>query len=990
MAVKGQKPKVYDFLMSIDYGICHGTVDSFNEIRFRDKVGWVGPATVDGATYIEKNELFGGDDGGEGGVSGTVEFYRGSWLQKMSGSLAQRFGLTPDTAPGYRGLSHVFFHGSRPPGEESVRSMPAPKITQNWTSGMSGDPTANPVYSVYPVQDDLAEFIPEDSPLAQSIDSNLASLFMMEDIVSPTGGSQVWSGGIRAEFRDAAGNLISTVSQAADPAAVVDGVGQTKAAAVWPVPPLTRQIRYKAGITRNYTTAVTIAELRTSQGWLTNYFGDTFEFANLDAVGKSRGFKWGTNNPYLQPPQINVTRLPQGLSAVQNFIPPIVGVNEADTYIIANTFSGTESFEPNEDRTIKVLNNTLIDNVLGTLFGPGFTRKENGGNKKCRRTHLPDANPAHMIYECMTNAEWGKGDPEAAFDTASYVAAAETLLDEHFGLSMMWNGQDKIENFVGEVLDHIKGMQFQDPQTGLWTLKLLRDDYDPNDCFVFDESNCTVHDVKTRLWGETINKIIVTYTDPESEEEATVEDINLANVAVQGGVLSDTRDYHGVRNPWLAKIIARRDLAESSAILTSLTIKAPRSVGVIKPGDVVRVVWPRHEVDGYFRVNEVDPGSSKAKNLTIKAVQDVFSVTAPTRAVSPVAVPSQPNDELPEDIPEYAFLPTPYYLLTDDQRANLGDAESTTIIFAADPDISYSDISIQYIGANSVGANDFIEAARISESESYQITDALVPEVRSTIDAFALREAAGDLQLYEGQRFFLGDTWATHEIIALELYDYTADTWTVIRGVHDTIPMSHPIGTYLRRERSATASGDNLARDVGEEVEYFLLPRTFGGTRLDPYDATPVTYTVEARHFLPYRPANVSIDGNDSFTHTQYLAGSVPANFTLTWANRNRDFELGPVVAWDADNVTPEIGQTTTIRFWGGENFDILDYEITGLTVTTTTVSQTDIPSFRDYEVEFIAVREGEESGRNMRATLEIERLGYGNNYGYDYGENDG
>ena len=53
-------------------------------------------------------------------------------------------------------------------------------------------------------------------------------------------------------------------------------------------------------------------------------------------------------------------------------------------------------------------------------------------------------------------------------------------------------------------------------------------------------------------------------------------------------------------------------------------------------------------------------------------------------------------------------------------------------------------------------------------------------------------------------------------------------------------------------------------------------------------------------------------------------------------------------------------------------------------------MSLNDAASFRFYEVEVVAVRDGEESFHNGRASLEVERLGYGNNYGYDYDENDG
>ena len=94
------KPKVYDF--SHERGLrrhpWHRGLLQRDQVPGQGRLGW--PGHCERCDLIEKNELFGGDDGGEGGVSGTVEFFRGTFDQKMSGSLASRYGLTPDTAPG--------------------------------------------------------------------------------------------------------------------------------------------------------------------------------------------------------------------------------------------------------------------------------------------------------------------------------------------------------------------------------------------------------------------------------------------------------------------------------------------------------------------------------------------------------------------------------------------------------------------------------------------------------------------------------------------------------------------------------------------------------------------------------------------------------------------------------------------------------------------------------------------------------------------------
>ena len=68
------------------------------------------------------------------------------------------------------------------------------------------------------------------------------------------------------------------------------------------------------------------------------------------------------------------------------------------------------------------------------------------------------ANPAHIVYECLTNATWGMGYPTASIDDAAFRAAADVLSNEGFGLNMIWLQQSKIEQFIREIMDHIGGV----------------------------------------------------------------------------------------------------------------------------------------------------------------------------------------------------------------------------------------------------------------------------------------------------------------------------------------------------------------------------------------------------------------------------------------------------------------------------------------------------------------------------------------------------
>ncbi|ARB05697.1 tail assembly protein [Synechococcus virus S-ESS1] len=130
------------------------------------------------------------------------------------------------------------------------------------------------------------------------------------------------------------------------------------------------------------------------------------------------------------------------------------------------------------------------------IFGGGETVSSLHCNVDRTLGNLPDANPAQIIYECMINPTFGKGEDPAMIDTGSFLNAAVALRDEFFGLSMGWFAQDTIEKFIQEVLDHIQAFLFQDPGTGKWVLKLLRDDYTLVGAMHIDSSNADMTNQK--------------------------------------------------------------------------------------------------------------------------------------------------------------------------------------------------------------------------------------------------------------------------------------------------------------------------------------------------------------------------------------------------------------------------------------------------------------------------------------------------------------
>lgn len=839
----GSKPTFYFYRMSIDFGLCHGPVDALNEVTIKDKSAYVGPVVDPRAIRIKKSKLFGGKEK-EGGPVGIIEFYPGSYVQKMTSALASRFSGTPDTMPGYRGLCHVFFRGGT--------------LTDGWTDGAPD---------------------PQDE-------------FGSGDLKNPL----LW------------------IFNAALFGFAKDDHGESR--------PL----------------------------------GQNFQHVlPASAGGDDGGFEWVANNPYMPETHFRVTRLPRGLDGYEA-IWPICGVDEnTGAYIIAQ---------------------------------PGEAFEQEG---KIDYTRLPDANPAAMLYELKTNTDWGKGDPPSSIDIASYIAAAQTLENEHFGLSMMVSDQEKFKTVAGEILDHIKGVEFQHPETGLWTLKLIRGGYNEAGLPLLDPSNADVENVKKRLWGDTINKIFVEYTNPASEEKESIGSENLANIMIQGAVISETRDYHAIRNPWLAKMVADRDVSEASRTLTSATVYTNRTNETLLPGGVFRLTWPEEEIDEMvMRITKIDYGSATDRRIKMEVVEDVFG--APAMATAPV--PSGENDEFlsfndePRD-PDTVFIfttPLASMLRNGTDPATADDEYPRVIVgfMVGHTAVDFNQIAVVGETTLANGQTTTAELVVIDQSDPWPLPSALVPEVRSVLPESLINEViSGDPEV--GQLLVIGTSEASHELAMLDSYDDVSKQWTILRGVHDTVPEAWASGTPLRQLIEAAGDTDPTERLAGAELEYNFLPETSLG-RLNLEASTTHAFTPSARPYLPLRPANVQIDGN-GFGLAQYLHPSVPTTVTITWADRNRFDEDAIVPAWDDTATTPEAGQTVTIRAFGsGES--VAEFEVTGLTGGTYDLDLSNLTAHRFYDIIVSSERDGLESFRSVTRTLEIERVGYGNNYGFNYGGN--
>lgn len=557
-----------------------------------------------------------------------------------------------------------------------------------------------------------------------------------------------------------------------------------------------------------------------------------------------------------------------------------------------------------------------------------------------------DANPANMIYEILTDKTWGMGRSPALIDTASFVAAANTLAAEALGLSML---VDNVQNgwaLMSEILRHVDGVVYQDFATGTFKMALVRDDYNPATALELNETNIVPGSLKfgRAAWEDTQNTVIVKYLDRSQKfTERTVQHQNLANVNARGGTVeAEEYEFLGFSNATAANFVCGRVLRTVSSPLAKIELEANRQATALRPGSVFRLNWPQLGIVGLVgRVTEIDYGTLDSPTVRVTAVEDIFSVDevafdspGPTEWVSPLTGPVAMTKQA----------------LVEAPRALYGDARMVLAVAQREggQEAGY------LIETDPAGGTSYVQ---VGESADFTPTGVLNADYGATTHAldstgFVVSSAA-DLDELEAVTATERASGNALLLVGNEFMAYTSLTdlggglWRVNgvqQGALDTVPARHLAGArvWFVSGGASLALSASLATDGA--VRTRLLPYTFRET-LAAASATPMTITTASRYLKPYPPAGVTVNG--LYFRDALITGATTP-FTLAWRHRDRlqQVDATTVLQQDAASVGPEAGVTYTLKLYGEDGaLKRTESGLTGTSYTwTTEVADSMIP----------------------------------------------
>lgn len=557
------------------------------------------------------------------------------------------------------------------------------------------------------------------------------------------------------------------------------------------------------------------------------------------------------------------------------------------------------------------------------------------------------ANPAHILYETFTNKQWGMGYPVATINDVSWRSAAALYKGESLGLSVEWKTDQTIEDFIGNILEITGTVVAIDADTGQFKLKPIRYNYTVGTLPTFDEDNVdALEDFQRPTWGESANEVTVSYIDRETHKADQVSVQNMAAIDAQGGVINVKKDFGAIPTAALANMIALRELNIVSTPLSSIRLRVNRDAWNLELGDVFKFSWAKRGlVDVIYRCINIDLGTFSNGTIVIEAAEDYFGMPESTY-VSPQPNEWSPPNRSPVTATTYTLVEVPYYLLV--QR--VGEEE----IAQSEPGYGYVGVFV-----------DRPSGMQVNYEINYSPTGSAYEPVR--VGSFNPRgELAGDitplqsvieltnqddfsLQQESGSLVFIGD-----EIAELLAYNPATNEITVNRGVLDTVPQSHDIGTEVWLFDGRTGFDSNERLD-GETAYYKPLSKTT--TEIDDI-ANPdaVSITLENRASRPYAPGNIRIN-------TGYFPGAVGAtdDLLIEWSHRDRTQQTAGIIEWTDGSIGPEAGVTYTLVIKSAET---TIRTVTGLTeesyLYTNEMEIADAGSLQRYlSIELFAVRDG-------------------------------
>lgn len=441
-----------------------------------------------------------------------------------------------------------------------------------------------------------------------------------------------------------------------------------------------------------------------------------------------------------------------------------------------------------------------------------------------------DCNAAYGLAYLLTLSRelGGLGESLASLDLASFQGAANTLYAEKFGISLLIDTAKSADAWMAEILHHINAVLYTDPATGLTSLKLIRDDYDPDTLPEFTEADwMEAPEITVSALPETLNRVIVRYVDRGQDfTTRTAQGQDVANYWSQGQNASITLDFLALSNATNAQKVASREMFMLAAQMVKGSGKLNRRAWNLRPGSPFKLTFPPQGIQGLVcRVTNIRYGTLGSGGITIEFAQDVFSISAVAHEAPPASTWQNPL-AAPVACSAQDLVEAPYGLVGESRQVLAlgarGDATTTAAEIWTNEGSGYlltgtlSPMSpTGLLGASWSAKTAALDMGGFTVGAGVDLDR--LPGASTNADG---RARGVNLALFESGEIV---SWTTATRNADGTY---AISGGILRGVLDTVPVDHAAGERVwfitegsADTRSLSSGGSGGTGEPGDDGE---------------------------------------------------------------------------------------------------------------------------------------------------------------------------
>lgn len=529
----------------------------------------------------------------------------------------------------------------------------------------------------------------------------------------------------------------------------------------------------------------------------------------------------------------------------------------------------------------------------------------------CTQTNECNAmNPAHILYDSIVSQDM-QGQPASLVDNASFMAAADQLFAEGFGLCTKYDpGAESVEDFRQRICTIIGASLSKSRIDGKYYLTLIRGTYDLASLPILTDDDILEYEEQPSDPIESVNQLTVEWFDPlRKEKRATAPQHALGAIQAAGGIIAETASYPEIPYEALADRVCARDLKQKSTPLKRFSLTTTRVPYAWRSGQFFRLQAPRRGIaDMVCMVGEIDAGTPRSRSMELVAIQDVSGMpdtvyTEPQPGVDPTSFAPEPADA-------EVLLELPYWSLagamTAADLANVADDAGYLGTLAVRPNASALNYAIWSRALGEAFADSGV---------GQWCPSAIIPAQAGLDDPlhanFTLASGV-DLSLVDvGSAALWGNDMATAEMVRVDALNTTTGAVSFGRGCGDATPRVHVAGERVWFFDGWTGTDSREYTD-GEDVFAKLLTRTQAEQLLIAL-ATQLSVTMSARAVRPYPPGRLLF--NDAASSDLQYPANMAGAVTTRWAHRDRLLQADQVVDTTAVSVGPEAGTTYTVTY---------------------------------------------------------------------------